>query len=107
MTSTRAGVFATQVRGYSAFIPARRPRHPTLAFDASLRTLSSAADQAVGRLDGVAQLLPNPQMYVAMYVRREAVLSTQLEGTQSTLEDLLKFELSGSAAGLPAGVEEV
>lgn len=67
----------------------------------------SEADQAVGRLDGVAQLLPNPDLYVAMYVRREAVLSSQIEGTLSTLEDVLNFELGGAGSGLPEDVEEV
>jgi Fic family protein len=67
----------------------------------------SAADQALGRLDGVIQTVPNPDLFVAMYVRREAVLSSQIEGTQSTLEDLLAAELEPGAPGLPDDVEEV
>jgi len=57
----------------------------------------SAADLAIGRLDGVAQTLPNPDLFVAMYVRREAVLSSQIEGTQSTLDDVLAFDLDGQS----------
>ena len=67
----------------------------------------SSADQALGRLDGVIQTVPNPNLFVAMYVRREAVLSSQIEGTQSTLEDLLAAELEPTAPGLPDDVEEV
>ncbi len=60
--------------------------------DDELVRLLSDADRELGRLDGVASVLPNPNPFVAMYVRQEAVLSSQIEGTQSTLEDLLQFE---------------
>lgn len=56
-------------------------------------TLLSRADLALGRLDGVIRTVPDPDLFVAMYVRQEAVLSSQIEGTQSTLEDLLNTEL--------------
>jgi Fic family protein len=58
-----------------------------------LASLLSKADQAIGRLDGAIRNMPNPDLFVAMYVRSEAVLSSQIEGTQSTLEDLLAVEL--------------
>lgn len=70
-------------------------------------SLLSAADLAIGRLDGVAQTLPNPDLFVAMYVRREAVLSSQIEGTQSTLDDVLAFELDPKTRELPKDVEEI
>ncbi|HLZ47760.1 MAG TPA: Fic family protein [Candidatus Limnocylindria bacterium] len=70
-------------------------------------TALSAADLAIGRLDGVAQTLPNPDLFVAMYVRREAVLSSQIEGTQSTLDDVLAFELDAQTRELPKDVEEI
>jgi Fic family protein len=54
--------------------------------------LLSVAERALGRLDGVTMLLPNPDLFLGMYVRQEAVLSSQIEGTQSTLEDVLRFE---------------
>jgi len=69
-------------------------------------TILSRADQAVGRLDGLSQTLPNPELFVAMYVRREAVLSSQIEGTQSTLDDVLAYELAGTV-GMHRDVEEV
>jgi Fic family protein len=69
--------------------------------------LLSRADQAIGRLDGITEILPNPDLFVAMYVRREAVESSQIEGTQSTLEDVLAFELDPDLRTLPSDVEEV
>lgn len=68
--------------------------------------LLSTADRCLGRLDGVASTLPNPDFFVAMYVRYEAVLSSQIEDTQSTLEDILGFE-SDPKADHPRDVEEV
>src|SRR5437016_4657765 len=76
----------------SAFIPAPLPPLPPLTIDGVLRTKLSAADRALGRLDGSIQSLPDPELFVAMYVRKEAVLSSQIEGTQSTLDDLLEAE---------------
>ncbi|CAN5696232.1 Fic family protein [soil metagenome] len=70
-------------------------------------SLLSRADQAIGRLDGVTQTLPNPDLFVAMYVRREAVDSSQIEGTQSTLEDVLAFELDPESRNLPDDISEV
>jgi Fic family protein len=104
---TRAGRYVRQPTGYRAFIPAPLPPDPPLQIDRELQVLLSRADQAVGRLDGAAQTLPNPDLFVAMYVRREAVLSSQIEGTQSTLEDVLAFELDPRGQELPQDVEEV
>jgi Fic family protein len=75
--------------------------------DPELVLLLSAADQALGRLDGMARTLPNPELFVAMYVRREAVLSSEIEGTQSTLDDVLTYELVGETDSLPRDVSEV
>jgi len=106
--STRAGRYVRQRTGYAAFIPAPLPPRPPIVL-AGLHALLSRADQAVGRLDGVIQTVPNPDFFVYMYVRREAVLSSQIEGTQSTLEDLLAVELEPRPAwrDLPADVDEV
>ena len=102
--SSRAGVWLRQPSGYRAFVPAPLPPDPPLMMDDEMLALLSRADQALGRLDGVASILPNPDLFVAMYVRQEAVTSSQIEGTQSTLEDVLGFE-AGAAA--PQDVEEV
>lgn len=107
MTSLRAGRFAPQSSGYSAFIPSSMPPDPPISLDPPTQKLLSMADQAVGRLDGAAQTLPNPDLFVAMYVRREAVDSSAIEGTQSTLQDVLAFELDPRYENLPDDVEEV
>ena len=107
-TSLRqAGRFVRQPQGYRAFIPAPLPPTPGLIFDAELVNRLGMATTAIGRLDGVARMLPNPDLFVAMYVRREAVLSSQIEGTQSTLDDILTYEVSPRADALPADVGEV
>ena len=72
-----------------------------------LLQLLSEADQAIGRLDIVTERLPNPDVFVAMYVRKEAVLSSQIEGTQSSLVDLVEYEAQQATRGLPQDVGEV
>ncbi len=103
---TRAGRFAAQPGGYTAFIPNPLPPEPPVQRDDEMDALLSAADTNLGRLDGVASILPDPDLFVAMYVRYEAVLSSQIENTQSTLEDVLQFE-SDPEADHPRDVEEV
>lgn len=102
----RGGVYVRQPLGFRAFIPAELPPHPQIQLG-QLTELLSEADRAIGRLDGVSATLPNPDLFVAMYVRREAVLSSQIEGTQSSMDDVLAFELDASAKRLPNDVEEV
>ena len=85
----RAGRYIKQPTSYRAFIPTKLPPDPSIELDAELLKLLSDADRALGRLDGVATVLPNPDLFVAMFVRQEAVLSSQIEGTQSTLQDVL------------------
>jgi Fic family protein len=103
----RAGRWIKQGSGYRAFVPAPLPPVPSIAMDEEMVRLLSTADRALGRLDGVASVLPNPNLFVAMYVRQEAVLSSQIEGTQSTLEDVIQFELGADGERLPQDVEEV
>jgi Fic family protein len=89
----RAGRFVWQPEGYAAFIPKPLPPDPPLDLETGLLNLLEGAVAELGRLDGVARVIPDPDFFVSMYVRREAVLSSQIEGTQSTLEDLLELEL--------------
>ncbi len=83
-----------------AFLPTPLPPVPRLALDGELQPLLEAAVLAVGRLDGVSTLLPDKALFLYAYVRKEAVLSSQIEGTQSSLSDLLLFELD-EAPGVP------
>jgi Fic family protein len=103
----RAGRLVRQIEGYQAFIPAPLPPDPSPTFDAETIALLSRADLALGRLDGISSILPNPDLFVAMFVREEAVLSSQIEGTQSTLDDVLEFEVDAEGADVPKDVGEV
>lgn len=103
----RAGTYQNQPTGYRAFIPAPLPPDPPIAIDDELQVLLSKADRALGRLDGSIQTLPNADLYVLMYVRKEAVLSSQIEGTQSSLADLLRAEARIFDPDAPADVQEV
>ena len=86
----RAGVFIMQPSGFKSFLPHDLPPEPPVEFDGEMLALLSEADRKLGRLDGVTQILPNPEMFVAMYVKKEAVLSSQIEGTQASLTDVLE-----------------
>jgi cell filamentation protein, protein adenylyltransferase len=95
--SDRAGHWVRQQAGpdgFAAFIPAPLPPNPPLEFTAELQRLSEAAGRALGRLEGVSKSL-DPDRLLYVYIRKEAVLSSAIEGTQSTLSDLLRYEADG------------
>ena len=83
-----------------AFLPTPLPPVPPLVLDGPLQPVLETAVLALGRLDGVSTLLPDKSLFLYAYVRKEAVLSSQIEGTQSSLSDLLLFELD-EAPGVP------
>ena len=98
---------ATAGESFRAFVPAALPPEPDLVWDHELRHLAEQAAMAVGRLDGISALLPHPDIFLYAYVRKEAVVSSQIEGTQSSLSDLLMYELE-AAPGVPVDdVQEV
>jgi Fic family protein len=103
----RAGKFVTQPAGYKAFIPNPLPPDPPLVYDEELQALLSQADRAVARLDGITTVLPNPDLFIGMYVKKEALLSSQIEGTQASLEGVLEFEADLTPRGDMEGVLEV
>ncbi|MDP2270207.1 MAG: Fic family protein [Archangium sp.] len=108
-SATRRGHFVeTPVSGevVRAFVPPPLPPVPPLDLLSLLNRLS-AAERAVGRLDGITMLLPRQELFLFMYVRKEAVLSSQIEGTQSTLSDLLRFETEAQAGQPVDDVREV
>jgi len=90
-----------------AFLPFPLPPSPGLEIDGELGSLLDAASTALGRLDGISVLLPDPALFLYTYVRKEAVLSSQIEGTQSSLSDLLSYELENTPAGLLEDATEV
>jgi len=83
-----------------AFVPNPLPPTPAISLDAETQSLMEQASLAVGRLDGLSAVLPDTSTFLYSYVRKEAVLSSQIEGTQSTLSDLLLFE-SEATPGVP------
>ena len=83
-----------------AFVPHPLPPEPPREFSAQRQQLRERATMALGRLDSISLLLPDPDLFLYAYVRREAVLSSQIEGTQSSLAQLLLFELD-EAPGVP------
>lgn len=99
-------VKALEQESFRAFVPPPLPPDPPVRID-SLQLLLEQANQALGRLDGLASLLPDLSLFIYTYVRKEAVLSSQIEGTQSSLSDLLLFE-NNEAPGVPLhDVQEV
>src|SRR5438876_8829928 len=91
---SRAGRWEKQSgpEAFFCFIPAPLPPDPPLQYDTEIQDLEERANRALGRLDAVTAFLPSPKQFLYTYVRKEAVLSSQIEGTQSSLSDLLLFE---------------
>src|SRR5262245_48419166 len=85
----RGGQSILQPTGYRAFLPKPLPPEPPLAMDPEMIHWLSKADLALGRLDGLASIIADPDVFVYLYVRKEALLSSQIEGTQCSLEDIL------------------
>lgn len=90
--STRAGKYIRSPQGWNLFIPKGLPPKPALKYDGELVNLLSEADLAIGGLREATRDIPHPELFMVMYVRKEALLSSRIEGTQSTLDDLLEFE---------------
>ncbi|MFY3743282.1 Fic family protein [Anaeromyxobacter sp. Red801] len=107
MASARAGRFIRQPGGFSAFIPAPLPPDPPVQMRSPLPELLAGASLALGRLDGVTSILPSPDLFVGMYVKKEAVLSSQIEGTQASLTDVLQFDIGEGGEERRLDVEEV
>ena len=103
----RAGIYREQPAGYKAFIPNPLPPKPPINKDEDMLSLLSKADRALGRLDGVTEILPNADLFVIMYIKKEAVLSSQIEGTQASLQDVLEYEASALEHDRPQDAPEV
>jgi Fic family protein len=91
--------------GYHAFLPDRLP--PALTWSSALVSALSTADRAVGRLAGEGGRLPNPHLLIRPFIRREAVLSSKIEGTQATLGELLAAEAGAAVTRSPEDLREV
>src|SRR4051794_26709588 len=102
-----SGKYVQQPQGYRAFIPEPLPPEPPVKIDDKMNTALSRADRALGRLDGSIETLPHPELFLSMFVRREAVLSSQIEGTQASLSDVIKAEAALADRARPSDVIEV
>lgn len=100
--NSTAGKTVLQDTGYLAYVPAPLPPSPAITFDAEMIRMLSEADLALGQLSGIASLLPNPDLFVAMYIKKEAVLSSQIEGIQCTLDEVLQHERDESRVSTKA-----
>ena len=95
LKTNRAGFFvncSTAGESFAAFVPNPLPPAPPLELGAEHFDRLERANRALGKLDGLSRFLPDVSLFVYWFVRKEAVLSSQIEGTQSSLSDLLLYE---------------
>jgi len=102
-----AGRYRREVAGYRASIPRPLPPDPPVRMEGEFQRLLARADRALGCLDGSIRILPEPDRFVFLYVRREAVLSCRIECARSSLRDVLAAEAGISAPDRPADAGEV
>ncbi len=107
LMSERAGRLVDIGSGHRAFVPSSLSTMGEIFIDREFLSLLSEADISLGRLDSLSDLLPDPDLFVLMYIKKEAVLSSQIEGTQASLMDLLEFEAKALRPGAPEDVSEV
>jgi Fic family protein len=103
----RAGLWVMQPGGFRAFMPKPLPPDPPLVVDEGLQSKLAMAERNLGRLDSISSFVPDPDRFVTMYVRQEAVLSSQIEGTQASLAELLEYQASEDAAAPTDDLGEV
>lgn len=107
MNGNRAGRYVNQPEGYRAFIPQPLPPEPGLDWDKEMIRLYGIAKQKLGELNGATRKLPDPDLFVLMYMRHEAVRSSQIEETHSTIQQMLLFETGDPQVDRKRDTEEV
>jgi Fic family protein len=107
ISSDRTGRYVEQMDGYKAFIPSPLPPIPEITIDQEIWSLLSEADRVLGRFDGLIEALPNLDLFVFMYIRKEAIFSNQIAGNQVSLMDVLKFESGILEPDNPQGAAQV
>lgn len=103
----RTGRYAISGGGIRQFLPRPLPPNPPLRLDKTLVLALSRADRALARLDGMASVLPNPDWFVYGFMRQEALLSSQIEGTEASLEEVLAYEAAPSGIAMTDDIGEV
>ena len=104
---SKIGLYRQQPTGYKAFVPEPFPSKTLISWDNDLIYLLSLADRAIGKLEAIDQLVPDVDFFIFMYVTKEAVLSSQIEGTQATLLDYVKAEVKLPDDRAPSDVDEI
>jgi len=119
LESTRTGTTINQPTGYYCFVPHKiYKKSPEINIDRELLQLIAESERELGQLNGITKLLANPELFVAFYVRKEAVLSAQIEGTQCSLDEVIKIdektkqtmpimEVVNYVAAMDFGLEEI
>ncbi len=100
------GQFQETPEGYRVFIPAPLPPDPPLKMDGALTGILSRADRALGRLDGLGRIVPEPDLFISMFIKKEALLSSRIEGARSTLPDLFEYESGKELSEFPEDLAE-
>ena len=94
LETNRTGIIYRQPTGYDVFIPHKLCKTDlNIKIDMELINILSDADRSLGELNGITKLLPNPDLFISFYVKKEAVLSSQIEGTQCSLDDVIKVDM--------------
>jgi len=96
----KSGTFITQPNGYKSYKPNPLPPEPALIMNEELSGLLSQAERTLAGMDGIAHALPDSNLFIAMYVKKEALLSSQIEGTQASLEDVFEVESGKETANI-------
>jgi Fic family protein len=104
---TKIGSFIQQKEGYKAFILEPFPPNDLIKWDNNLISLLSQADMAIGKLNAINELIPDVDFFILMYMKKEAAISSQIEGTQATLIDLIKAEAKLEDEKPPSDVDEI
>ena len=102
----KIGEFVQQKEGFKAFVPARFPPGEPLTLSKQTEQLHARASLLVGKLDGVTQLLPDIDLFIFMYARKEAALSSEIEGTKATMSDAIRAEVE-MTSDLPPDVDRI
>src|ERR1700722_19282397 len=92
MMKLEIGKYIKQPAGFSSFIPNPFPLKEGFVFNASILKKNDQATRLLGKLDGITKLLPNANYFILMYLRKDAVSSSQIEGTQATMMDAIEAE---------------
>lgn len=106
METVNLGKFISQPTGYKAFVPAKFPPRERILFTPLTAELDAKATLAVGKLDGITQLLPDLDFFIFMYVRKEAALSSEIEGTKATMSDSIRAEIE-MTKDIPEDVDRI